>query len=69
MAYELLPTVSYTGVARAGVRGPGGSDDQLSITFAVPCTSGGDIDEGTQGEYEELADERFEQLRPGQELA
>lgn len=45
------------------------SDDQLSITFAIPCAQGGDIDEETQGEYEELADDRFRQLRPGQELA
>jgi hypothetical protein len=46
-----------------------GSGDQLSITYAVPCTQGGDIDEETQGEFEELADEHFGQLRPGQELA
>jgi hypothetical protein len=45
------------------------SADQLSITFAVPCTPNGEVDEETQGEYEGLADERFGQLRPGQELA
>lgn len=46
-----------------------GGGDQLSITFAVPCSQDGNIDDETQGEYEELADERFGQLRPGQELA
>lgn len=57
-----------------GMRLPGfveqeGDVDHLSIVLAVPCTATGEIDSDTQCEYENLADERFGQLRPGQELA
>jgi hypothetical protein len=46
-----------------------GGANQCSITFAIPCSGSGEIDSVTQAEYEELADERFAQLYPGQELA
>jgi hypothetical protein len=46
-----------------------GGANQGSITFAIPCSASGEIDSETQAEYEELADERFAQLCPGQELA
>ena len=53
------------------IRAPGfveqeGYADQLSIVLAVPCSANREIDSETLGEYEELADERFGQLRPGQ---
>jgi hypothetical protein len=65
---------SYKNADAPELRVPGfvereGNADQLSLTFAVPCSANGEIDAETQGEYEDLADERFEQLRPGQELA
>ena len=46
-----------------------GGSNQCSVVFAIPCYASGEIDSETQGEYEELADERFAQLCPGQELA
>ncbi|MFO0850563.1 MAG: hypothetical protein U0871_18690 [Gemmataceae bacterium] len=46
-----------------------GEEDQLNITLAVPCLPNGEVESKTQDEYEGLADEYFEQFRPGQEMA
>jgi len=45
-----------------------GDTDWLGMTFAVPCSESGTIEENTADEYEKLADEQFRRLRPGQEL-
>jgi hypothetical protein len=42
--------------------------DRLCITFALPCSTSGEIEENTQTKYEELADDRFRTLHPGQKL-
>ena len=46
-----------------------GSADELSILVAVPCSPNGEFEPAAQDEYEDLADDQFGQLRPGQELA
>jgi hypothetical protein len=43
--------------------------DLVSIVFAIPCSPTGEVDPTTRDEYEDLADERFHQLCPGQQLA
>jgi hypothetical protein len=45
-----------------------GGANQCSINFAIPCSTSGEIDPETQAEYEDLADERFSRLCPGQKL-
>jgi hypothetical protein len=39
--------------------------DRLCITFALPCSAGGVIEENTQSKYEKRADDRFRILHPG----
>ncbi len=65
---------SYRMPGAPEVRVPGlveqeGDADHFGITLAVPCLPDGQIEPETQGEYEDLADEHFSQLHPGQELA
>jgi hypothetical protein len=59
--------------AKPFLREPGfvaqeGNGDRLSITYAVPCSETGEIEQNTADEYEELADEQFHRSRPGQDL-
>ena len=46
-----------------------GNASEFSIVFAIPCSASGEIDPETQEEYEEIADEHFARLCPGQKLA
>jgi hypothetical protein len=43
--------------------------DQVSIFIAVPCGEHGEVDADTQAEYEDLADQKFKEIRPDAELA
>lgn len=44
-------------------------EDQVSIFMAVPCNEEGEVDADTQGEYEDLADQKFKVIRPDAEFA
>jgi len=43
------------------------TDRQVILIFAVPCDEQGSIPQQTQEEYEDLADQTFTSVRPGQE--
>ena len=44
-------------------------EDQVSIFMAVPCNQEGGVDPDTQGDYEDLADQKFKEIRPDADLA
>lgn len=43
--------------------------NQVSIFIAIPCNEQGEVDADTQMEYEDLADQKFKEIRPNEELA
>jgi len=44
-------------------------EDQVSIFMAVPCNHEGEVDADTSGEYEDLADQKFKEIRADAALA